>query len=57
MIKVTTYLIIFIKRLCKFKKTKTLQIEVPTICISKEDKDLIIFSTIELLEHKIKIIK
>jgi len=50
-----TFIHTYIKRLYKIKKIKTMHLEVPTTCISREEKDLIILSTLEHLEHKIKI--
>jgi len=55
-----TLIAIFIEKLCNwFSKKKAykdiMQIEVPTICTSRKEKDDIILSTLEHLEHNIKI--
>ena len=61
--RLTTYLTIFIEKLykeCKYVNTtqsQTMWIDVPTTCKSAEEKELIIFDTINRLEQKIKIIK
>ena len=39
------------------KKENVLQIEVPNICETREDKELIIYQTIEVLEQNIKVKK
>ena len=38
-------------------KENVLQIEVPNICETREDKELIIYQTIEVLEQNIKVNK
>ena len=37
------------------KKENVLQIEVPNICKTREDKEFIIYQTIEVLEQNIKV--
>ena len=38
-------------------KENVLQVEVPNICETREDKELIIYQTIEVLEQNIKVNK
>jgi hypothetical protein len=54
------YLITFIKKLYKkiqrqSHETQKINMEVPTMCKSRKDKDFIICSTIDFLEQNIKI--
>jgi hypothetical protein len=54
------YLIIFIKKLYnkikrKSHETQLINMEVPTMCKSRKDKDFIICTTMDFLEQNIKI--
>ena len=57
--KLKTLITTFTNKLCKFfgvrVNAKVLWMEVPSICECRADKDEIIMTTIEHLEHKIKI--
>jgi len=61
MIRLITYLIIFIRKFFELFKQrlelddKKLWIEVPTIYMSKENKQKTILNAVNILEHNIKI--
>jgi len=53
--QLTTYVLTFIKKRYKFRDKNKMWMEVPTICISRKEKEDIIFTTIEHLEQHIYI--
>ncbi len=55
-----TSILTFIKKLysnCLQTDAKKMWVRVPNTCANREDKDLIIYSTLDFLEHNIKIIE
>jgi len=55
MIRITTLMTSYMRKLFKLENTKNLQVEVPMTCKNKADKQDVIFVILNFLGHKIKI--